>query len=98
MWRTGDTSGQDLRLGADHATGRICCGTRSARTSRCGGGAGESDSGLAGHQDLSTTQRYMHHSPAAVENAIRLLESPGFVPSRGDIVESVPCKVSPRSR
>jgi integrase len=31
---------------------------------------------LAGHQDLSTTQRYMHVSPAAVENAIRLLDSP----------------------
>ena len=29
---------------------------------------------LAGHQDLITTQRYMHLSPAAVENAIRLLE------------------------
>jgi site-specific recombinase XerD len=35
---------------------------------------------LAGHQDLSTTQRYMHLSPAAVENAIRLLESPGICP------------------
>lgn len=31
---------------------------------------------LAGHRDLSTTQRYMHVSPAAVENAIRLLDSP----------------------
>src|SRR5512137_1830659 len=29
---------------------------------------------LAGHQDLSTTQRYMHLSPAAVDGAIRLLE------------------------
>ena len=28
----------------------------------------------AGHQDLSTTQRYMHVSPAAVEDAIRLLD------------------------
>jgi hypothetical protein len=33
---------------------------------------------LAGHQDLSTTQRYMHVSPAAVENAIRLLDAPTF--------------------
>jgi menaquinone-dependent protoporphyrinogen IX oxidase len=32
---------------------------------------------LAGHADLSTTQRYMHLSPAAIENAIRLLDSPG---------------------
>jgi site-specific recombinase XerD len=29
---------------------------------------------LAGHQDLATTQRYMHLSPAALEAAIRLLE------------------------
>jgi hypothetical protein len=28
----------------------------------------------AGHKDLSTTQRYMHVSPAAVEDAIRLLD------------------------
>lgn len=41
---------------------------------------------LAGHQDLSTTQRYMHLSPAAVENAIRLLETPGICPGRGNIV------------
>lgn len=40
---------------------------------------------LAGHADLTTTQRYMHLSPAAVENAIRLLESPGVVVSRGNI-------------
>jgi len=30
---------------------------------------------LAGHRDLSTNQRYMHVSPAAVENVIRLLDS-----------------------
>lgn len=29
---------------------------------------------LAGHQDLRTTQRYMHLSPASLEEAIRLLE------------------------
>jgi integrase len=29
---------------------------------------------VAGHADLSTTQRYMHLSPAAVESAIRLLD------------------------
>jgi integrase len=32
---------------------------------------------LAGHQDLTTTQRYMHLSPSAVESAIRLLEQQG---------------------
>src|SRR5438093_11867409 len=29
---------------------------------------------LAGHQDLTTTQQYMHLSPAAIEGAIRLLD------------------------
>jgi integrase len=29
---------------------------------------------LAGHQDVRTTQRYMHLSPAALDDAIRLLE------------------------
>src|SRR4029453_1418917 len=31
---------------------------------------------LAGHAALSTTQRYMHLSPAATEDAIRLLDGP----------------------
>ncbi len=39
---------------------------------------------LAGHQDLSMTQRYMHLSPAALDAAIRLLELPGS----GDILET----------
>jgi integrase len=43
---------------------------------------------LAGHQDLKTTQRYMHLSPAALDSAIRLLDSPGTLHSRGDIVET----------
>jgi site-specific recombinase XerD len=30
---------------------------------------------LAGHQDLGTTQRYMHLSPAALDAAIRLSET-----------------------
>jgi len=38
---------------------------------------------LAGHADLSTTQRYMHLSPAATEDAIRLLESGERVTRRG---------------
>ena len=38
---------------------------------------------LAGHQDLSTTQRYMHLSPAAIEGAIRLLDQP----ATGEILE-----------
>jgi integrase len=33
---------------------------------------------LAGHQDLGTTQRYMHLSPAAIASAIRLLDGDGL--------------------
>jgi len=43
---------------------------------------------LAGHQDLGTTQRYMHLSPAALDNAIRLLDSSGMPRSFGDILET----------
>jgi integrase len=38
---------------------------------------------LAGHQDLTTTQRYMHLSPAAVDAAIALLDQPAPQFSRG---------------
>ena len=41
---------------------------------------------LAGHQDLDTTQRYMHLSPAALDAAIRLLEM--GTESRGEILEA----------
>jgi site-specific recombinase XerD len=41
---------------------------------------------LAGHQHLSTTQRYMHLSPAARESAIRLLAAP--VEKVGDGLET----------
>jgi integrase len=54
---------------------------------------------LAGHQDLTTTQRYMHLSPAAIEGAIRLLDQAGPAKAghcgraeiereRGDILET----------
>ena len=41
---------------------------------------------LAGHQDLATTQRYMHLSPAAIEGPIRLLDAPGIPSGHGNIV------------
>jgi integrase len=44
---------------------------------------------LAGHQDLSTTQRYMHLSPAALDSAIRLLQASSDLPRRGDCGETV---------
>jgi len=43
---------------------------------------------LAGHKDLSTTQAYMHLSPAALEDAIRLLDGSTPVRFRGGIVET----------
>jgi integrase len=43
---------------------------------------------LAGHQHLSTTQRYMHLSPAAIEGAIRVLEQRSVIPAAGDILET----------
>ncbi len=43
---------------------------------------------LAGHKDLTTTQRYMHLSPAALDAAIRLLDAPGLYLRRGDILET----------
>jgi integrase len=43
---------------------------------------------LAGHQHLSTTQRYMHLSPAVIDGAIRVPEPQSIVPLRGEIVEA----------
>jgi len=43
---------------------------------------------LAGHKDLTTTQRYMHLSPAATVNAIRLLDGRQNPLHCGDIVET----------
>lgn len=43
---------------------------------------------LAGHRELSTTQRYMHLSPAAVDAAIRLLEEPNPAARFGDMLET----------
>jgi len=43
---------------------------------------------LAGHGTLTMTMRYMHLSPSARENAIRLLDD-----SSGDILETLPSKI-----
>jgi len=42
------------------------------------------------YQDIGTTQRYMHLSPAALDAAIRLLETPveNGTHARGEIVEA----------
>jgi site-specific recombinase XerD len=43
---------------------------------------------LAGHTELSMTQRYMHLSPAALDSAIRLLDPPAIVHGRGEMLET----------
>jgi hypothetical protein len=53
---------------------------------------------LARHQDLSTTQRYMHLSPAVIEGAIPLVEQPRPTRNFGDIVETAEDEIAkPRS-
>jgi len=43
---------------------------------------------LAGHQDLATTQQYMHLSPAALDAAIRLLDQGTQTPRCGNKLEA----------
>jgi integrase len=43
---------------------------------------------LAGHQDLVTTQRYMHLSPAAIDSAIRLLDHVPVATSVAQLTDS----------
>jgi len=53
---------------------------------------------LAGHQDLATTQRYMHLSPAAIEGAIRLLDAPGIPPGFGNMLATGSIEITNSSR
>jgi integrase len=56
-----------------------------ARTRPGRGASAKAIQELAGHVSLTTTQRYMHLSPAAKESGIRLLERDL---GRGEIGES----------
>ena len=66
-------------------------GTPSARTWRCGA-APRAIQELAGHAQFTTTQRYMHLSPATLDGAIDLLERPLFeghiAKNFGDMMET----------
>jgi integrase len=58
-----------LRNGGVHVLRRTFCSHLAMR-----GAATRAIQELAGHQEIGTTQRYMHLSPAAIESALRLLE------------------------
>jgi integrase len=52
------------------------------------GASGKAIQELAGHQELSVTQGYMHLSPDMLGSSIRLLDSRPKLHERGDIVET----------
>ena len=64
-------------------TVRIVFGIPSCSHLAMRGAAPRAIQELAGHAHFTTTQRYMHLSPSALDGAIELLEQ------RGDIVETV---------
>ncbi len=68
VWRGSPTSGG----GGVHILRHTFCSHLAMR-----GAPARAIQELAGHVDLSMTQRYMHLSPAALDAAIRLLEEPG---------------------
>ena len=53
---------------------------------------------LAGHKDLTTTQRYMHLSPAAIEGAIRLLDASRTGTPFGNMVATGSTEIANSSR
>ena len=73
----------NLRTGGVHVLRHTFCSHLAMR-----GAGARAIQELAGHRDLSTTQRYMHVSPAAIESAIRLLDSPPLHAVRGDSGET----------
>ena len=53
---------------------------------------------LAGHQDLATTQRYMHLTPGASDSAIRLLDAPTVPSGRGNMLATGSTEIANSSR
>jgi integrase len=76
-----DAQTRDLSNNGPHMLRHTFCSHLAMR-----GAPGRAIQELAGHRDLTTTQRYMHLSPAASESAIRLLDAPGVPSPRGNIV------------
>ena len=75
----------NLRNGGVHVLRHTFCSHLAMR-----GAPARAIQELAEHKDITTTQRYMHLSPAAVVSAIRLLENRNPVSESGDIVETGP--------
>jgi len=69
----GGSAGQRPKCWRAHAAAHVLFGSGDA--GRCYAGY----SGTRRTQDLSTTHRYMHLSPAAIEGAIRLMDQRGPV-------------------
>ena len=77
---TQDIVGEDVRK-AGRKAGVAASGAHRLRHTFCShlamrGAPARAIQEVAGHKDLTTTQRYMHLSPTAVEDAVRLLEQP----------------------
>ena len=53
---------------------------------------------LAGHADLTTTQRYMHLSPDVIDSALALLDRAGDTAARGDLGEADSPEIANSSR
>jgi site-specific recombinase XerD len=73
----------DLRSTGPHMLRHTFCSHLAMR-----GASAKQIQELAGHQDLATTQRYMHLSPAAIDAAIAMLDDPAPTFSRGDLGET----------
>lgn len=57
------------------------------------GASGKAIQELAGHQELTMTQRYMHLSPAALESAIGLLDARSRPAEHGEMMETAECRI-----
>ena len=53
---------------------------------------------LAGHKSLTTTLRYMHLSPTATDDAIRMLETRHYLTARGNSVATGSTEIDKSSR
>jgi site-specific recombinase XerD len=77
-----------LRSGTRDAAGKVILRHTFCSLLAMRGAPARAIQELAGHADLTMTQRYMHLSPAALDEAIRLLDRPKSTQKFGDVVET----------